>query len=57
MDCSKCACNSKCEKPYGASKEYQLIYLGRTYTKEEWIRDGECCCFEDRQDDTTPEAE
>lgn len=45
MDCSKCETNDNCQKPYESDHVYQVQYLGRTFTKEEWDKEGECPYF------------
>ena len=44
-DCKHCKLNARCKKPWECEEEYQLMYLGRTFTKEEWEAEGDCVHF------------
>ncbi len=45
MNCLECESNDKCKKPYECEKVYQEMYLGRIYTKDQWIEEGQCSFF------------
>jgi len=53
--CKHCQLNFKCKKPYECEKKYQLQYLGRTYTREEWNKEGMCNFFLQKEENSVHE--
>jgi hypothetical protein len=49
MNCDECIYNHTCLKPYDSPIEIQIKNMGRSYTKEEWENEGECCYFENEE--------
>ncbi len=45
--CDKCISDYICLKPWESDKDTQIKYLGRTFTKEEWIENNSCPFYRD----------